>query len=256
MPNEGLTGCIVCASLWLTGCGYPGEPLPPALNRPTGVIDLAAVEHGDKILVHFTVPQRTTEDLPLKSNPDIELRIGPMPAVKFETADWEKNSERVPVSEIHIAASPGQIKYASVELPAAKLYGKTAVIGVRVHGPGGRDSGWSNFEVLPVVAALPMPQGLTAKDAPDAVQLDWHAAAPGVPGFSQDCRRKRVDLDSGPARNRSSLTLPSSTGRRTNTSFSRWRRPAIQPISMRKANARLRSHSSRRIASPRPFPAE
>jgi hypothetical protein len=168
-----VAGIVLSAAAWLAGCGYPGEPLPPALNRPVGVRDLSAVEHGDKIVVHFTVPKRTTEDLPIKGNPDVEIRIGPMPEGKFETATWEKNSERVAAGDIHISGAE-----ASVGLPAAKLYGKTMVIGVRVHGPGGRDVGWSNFEVVTVVAALAAPEGLAAKDAPDAVQLEWHATAP------------------------------------------------------------------------------
>jgi hypothetical protein len=167
-----LAGFVLLAG-WLTGCGYPGEPLPPALNRPTGVRDLAAVEHGNKIVVHFTVPKKTTEDLPIKGNPDVELRIGPYVGPNFETALWERNSERVAAGDIHLSAS-----IASVELPAEKLYGKTMVIGVRVHGPGGRSVGWSNLEVVTVVPALAAPEGLAAKDAPDAVQLEWHAAAP------------------------------------------------------------------------------
>jgi hypothetical protein len=158
---------------WLAGCGYPGEPLPPALNRPLAVRDLAAVERGDKILVHFSVPRRTTEDLPVKGAPDLEVRVGPKPEGNFETAVWERNSERIPTADIHVSGA-----MASVEIPARPLYGKLVVVGVRVHGPGGRDIGWSNLEAVQVVPALPVPEGLTAADAPDAVRLEWHAAAP------------------------------------------------------------------------------
>jgi hypothetical protein len=165
--------CALLAGGWLAGCGYPGEPLPPALNRPMSVRDLSAVERGDKIVVHFTVPQRTTEDLPVKGAPDLELRIGPKSAGNFETAVWERNSERVPAADIHLSGG-----MASAEISARPLYGKTMVVGVRVHGPGGRDIGWSNLETVPVVPALPVPEGLEAKDAPDAVRLEWHAAAP------------------------------------------------------------------------------
>jgi hypothetical protein len=137
------------------------------------VRDLAAVERGDKIVVRFTVPQRTTEDLPVKGAPDLELRVGPAPEGKFETAVWEQNSARVAAADIHVAGAT-----ASAEIPAKPLYGKTVVVGIRVHGPGGRDVGWSNFELVPVVPALPVPEGLEAKDAPDAVRLEWRAAAP------------------------------------------------------------------------------
>lgn len=169
MRNFGLFAACCC----LAGCGYPGEPLPPALNRPLNVRDLAAVQRGAKIFVHFTVPKTTTEDLPLKGAPDLELRVGSMPAGKFDLPVWEQNSARVAVGDIHVAES-----LASVEIPAGPLSGKTMVLAVRVHGPGGRDIGWSNFEVVPVVPALAVPQGLEAKDVPDALRLEWHATAP------------------------------------------------------------------------------
>ena len=69
--------CLAFAVFALAGCGYPGEPLPPALNRPNRVVDLSAVERGEKIVIHFTLPAKTTEGLPVKQNPDIELRLGP-----------------------------------------------------------------------------------------------------------------------------------------------------------------------------------
>jgi hypothetical protein len=157
----------------LLGCGYAGEPLPPALNRPVPVADLRAVEHGAKIDVHFTVPRLTTEGLKIPGRPDIELRIGPAPGEHFEVEQWERSAERVPLSAILVNNGA-----AEALLDASRFYGKTMVIGVRVHGPGGRHMGWSRFETIPVIPALPSPEGLTAKNAPDSVQLDWHAAAP------------------------------------------------------------------------------
>jgi hypothetical protein len=161
-------------ALLLAGCGYPGEPRPPALNRPVPVADLSVIQHGDKILVHFTVPLRTTEDLPIPGTPEIELRIGPAPTGRFEFPPWERASERIPVT------TPG-----SAEIDLARFTGKTEIIGVRVHGPHGQDAGWSHLEVLTVVPPLSMPQGLEAKNAPDSVRLDWHAAAPQFRVFRQ-----------------------------------------------------------------------
>ncbi|MES1262018.1 MAG: hypothetical protein ABUS49_09795 [Acidobacteriota bacterium] len=168
-----LAGCVCLGSLWLSGCGYPGDTLPPALNRPNRVTDLAAVERGSKIFVHFTLPVKTTEGLPVKGTPDVELRIGPQPEGAFQASVWERNSERVAAAGLH-----QENLLVSAEIPAEKFYNKTVVLGVRLHGPGGRDAGWSNLEVVGVVPALAAPEGLTAKDAPDAVALEWHATAP------------------------------------------------------------------------------
>jgi hypothetical protein len=157
---------FVLTAIGLAGCGYPGDPLPPALNRPNRVTDLAALQRGEKVYVSFTLPARTTEGLPVKELPDIELRLGTMP-------DWEENSTRIPAGSIKV-----QKVSVSAEVPVTGYFGKSVVVGVRIHGPQGRDVGWSNLETVVVVPTLAVPQGLVAKDAPDAVLLEWHAAAP------------------------------------------------------------------------------
>jgi fibronectin type 3 domain-containing protein len=97
------------------------------------------------------------------------MRIGP-PNDPFDMPGWQRTSDRVPVSPKGAAAR--------VEVPASKWYEKTVDIAVNVHGPSGHSVGWSTFVILPVVPALPVPEALAATDAPDAVHLDWHAAAP------------------------------------------------------------------------------
>lgn len=157
---------LVSAVVGLTGCGYPSDPLPPALNRPVAVQDLHAVERGSKIIVQFTMPKETTEGLPIKRSPEVELRAGIIPPAGFRLAEWERSADLIPWVE------------GGTNLDAAKYYGSTVAIAVRVKGPRGQNTGWSNFAVLPVVPALATPEALEARDAPDAVQLDWRGAAP------------------------------------------------------------------------------
>ena len=59
-----------------SGCGYVGEPLPPALHIPQRVGDLSAVERGGQIHVQFTLPSQTTENLDISKPVRAELRIG------------------------------------------------------------------------------------------------------------------------------------------------------------------------------------
>jgi hypothetical protein len=155
------------ASLILTGCGYIGDPLPPALRRPVRVTDLTAKQTGSNLVIQFTIPTTTTEDLPLRGNEVVELRVGP-PAADVNA--WARAAEREPVKANGSAAE--------VVVPASKWYNQTVNIAVNVHGPTGHSVGWSPFVSVGVVAALPKPEVLTASDAPDAVQLEWHAGAP------------------------------------------------------------------------------
>lgn len=155
------------STVFLTGCGYIGDPLPPALRRPMPVTDLTAVQTGSNLVIKFTIPRTTTEDLPLRGNEDVELRVGPEAGNR---ADWLKTSERERVT------ASGDL--ARVEVPAAKWYGKTVDIAVNVHGPTGHSMGWSPLVTVTVVPALPKPEALAASDAPDAVHLEWRAGAP------------------------------------------------------------------------------
>jgi hypothetical protein len=157
---------MVLQTVVLTGCGYIGEPLPPALKRPVRVADLTAVERGSKILIQFTVPKVTSEDLPVV-DPDIELRMGTS-GDTFQPELWDR-----------ITAVSQEKGIAKAEVPASKYDGKTVTVGVNVHGPGGKTLGWSNFANLTIVPALDTPQGLDADDGPDSIALKWRGLAPG-----------------------------------------------------------------------------
>ena len=73
---------------------------------------------------------------------------------------------------------------------AARFSGKIVVIGLRVHGPKGRDDGWSITQ-LEVVAPLPAPLNLKAVDVPNGVHLQWSAVAPAFRIF----RKQPGDTD-------------------------------------------------------------
>jgi hypothetical protein len=173
-------------AMYLCGCGYMGEPLPPALNRPERVQDIAALQRGSNIHVQFTIPQVTTENLPLKKGSrDIELRIGPPPTGTFSMEAWLRTADRVPMVD-------DDKPTAYVTYPAAKFYNKTVFVAVNVHGPsGGRSVGWSKIVVVHVVPELPTPQALELSDTADAVHLEWHAGAPEFRVF----RRAVPELD-------------------------------------------------------------
>jgi hypothetical protein len=54
--------CVMAAA----GCGAPAAPLPPTLNLPQPVHDLAATRVGNTVHATFSVPQKTTDKLPVR----------------------------------------------------------------------------------------------------------------------------------------------------------------------------------------------
>ena len=133
-------GVLLAAALSLCGCGYVGDPLPPALNIPEKVTDLRAVQRGDRILIDFTIPQLTTEGLPIRKLGGVELQIG---------------SESVPVQ-----STSGTVHEV---VPAGKWYGSEVVVAVRLLNSGGRPSEWSNRVTITVTQPLAAPAYLSCR---------------------------------------------------------------------------------------------
>src|SRR5450755_3939194 len=94
-------------SVLLTGCGTVGEPLYPALNIPTRISDLAVVERGDIIEIHFSIPPLTTEGLALKQIGSLELRVGPSAGSEFRADEWAATAKRI---EVPLPTQPGPVQ--------------------------------------------------------------------------------------------------------------------------------------------------
>ncbi len=167
-----LIGGVLCVCLG--GCGEVGEPLYPALRIPTRVTDLTAVERGDRIDVHFTIPPMTTEGLVIKEIGGVELRIGPSTVTPFNLPEWANSATRPPVSVID---KPGPVM---LRIPAAQFVGKDVVVSVRVESTRGKNSDWSNLATLTVQQPLVTPSNLKAEAAPQGVALTWNAPGTGL----------------------------------------------------------------------------
>jgi hypothetical protein len=174
----------VAAILWcvlgyaiMVGCGSVGEPLYPALNIPTRVSDLSAVERGGQIDMTFTIPAQTTEGLALKTIGKIELRMGPnTEGASFEVNRWAAGAQQVDVAP---PTAPGFVRKT---IPAQTFAGKDEVVAVRVANEKGRFSGWSNVVTVSVEQPLATPSNFKAEPAPQGVQLSW--TAPGSTKFN------------------------------------------------------------------------
>jgi hypothetical protein len=154
------------AAFWLAGCGYVGDPLPPLANIPPKVSDLAALQRGGRIIVQFTVPATTTEGHPIPPPLRLDLRVGT--ADHFEEHQWAAAARQIPPGAI----ANGVARY---EIPAADWTGKELIFGVRAVAGNGKQSGWSNFVVVPVVAPPEKPGGIAPTVTQQGVHLTWQA---------------------------------------------------------------------------------
>jgi len=116
------------AILLLSGCGQTGAPLPPSLQLPEPVSDLAAKRVGNRVDLNWTMPRRTTDKLLLKGPQPVHIcrRIadGPCAAVADLTFPPEKPATYQDSLPAELTTGTAQLLLYSVEL--ASRHGRTA----------------------------------------------------------------------------------------------------------------------------------
>src|SRR5579862_456520 len=103
---------LAALALPLAACGYVGGPNLPLANVPAQVGDLVTVQRGAVIMVHFSVPLRTTENILIQKPLKLDLRIGTYQGDPVEPGIWAEHATKIPEVKIADAA-------ASAEIPSA-----------------------------------------------------------------------------------------------------------------------------------------
>ena len=178
----------------VVGCASPGPPRAPSLQLPQPVRDLSAARVGDRVELSFTVPQRTTDSLPIRET-GVKATVcrgsegGPCVAVA--------SLENVGLSVVAGASAAARVVTWQDALPAAGTTGETKLLLYRVElmNLEGKTAGWSDPAYAAAGAAPAKVNELRAEETRAGILLKWQAAGAGA----QDEVLLRRELVAGPA---------------------------------------------------------
>lgn len=168
---------VVAATLLaplLVSCASPGPPRPPSLHLPDVVTDLTAQRVGDRVLLHWTSPSRTTDGFtapsPLTAEICRETNATPQPATK------KSSSAPSCVTVLHIAVVPGPSDAAD-QLPAQLTADPVLPLAyrIRILNPDRRSAGLSRPAIAAAGATPPPVAGLRAVASRAGATLEWQS---------------------------------------------------------------------------------
>jgi hypothetical protein len=137
----------------------------PLADIPTKISDLTAVQRGSSIIVRYSLPTFTTENNPIKTGLNLDLRIG-LAGEHFSPREWPGPAK---------SQSPDEIKGGIVTyvISTKGWTGKQCAIAVRSSGANRKSSDWSNFEILPVVVPPELPSQPDVENNAPGLHVTW-----------------------------------------------------------------------------------
>ncbi|HEX5283026.1 MAG TPA: hypothetical protein VFW30_02815 [Bryocella sp.] len=164
------------AVILLVGCASPGPPRPPSLQLPQPIRDLTATREGDQVTLRFTLPQRTTDGLPIRED-RLEASVcrgeeaqpcDPVPSlrdVRLNISPGSSGADRAVTWQDHLPASEtaGEPQLLLYRVQLSNLEGKTA--------------GWSEAAFTAAGSAPAPVQGFGAEETRAGILLHWQPAA-------------------------------------------------------------------------------
>ena len=201
-------GCALCVVLLagLTACGVPGIPKPPSLELPQPVTDLRAIRKGDSVYLAWSVPNKTTDFLPIRhpgitricrgTSPamaDCGTPVGEVAAVQPAAAGAKRTDSSKPAPKpqgTYEDALPQSLLSAN---PSAQAFYAVSAL-----NQNGRSAGLSNVVLVPAVAAPVPPSDFQAQLTAEGVTLSWTGNAhTGTPQLRRMYRVYRRDAATG-----------------------------------------------------------
>ena len=108
----------IFAFLLLTGCGAPGEPVPPSPPVPVGVSDLAGRQAGDGVELVFTLPTKSVSGEKLTSAPAVEIVRGSLKANGTPDSKSYRAVYTIPGALVSNYLVAGQVRFTDPISPA------------------------------------------------------------------------------------------------------------------------------------------
>jgi hypothetical protein len=178
---------LVAALGVLAGCAAPGRPQPPREQEPETVADLQAQQAGTAVILHFTLPRRSTDGELLRGPARVELSRqfaaagAPSPAGTAAAAGVPPRT--LEATQLAPFRSDGTVTFPDTLTPQEFRAHRGEEVIYRVRAAAG-ESAWSepSNEVRVALVAPPGPvRGAAATVAQDGIALRWAppAAAAG-----------------------------------------------------------------------------
>ena len=163
----------------LGACGSVGDPLPPLLNIPSPVQDLAASQVASEVHVQWTWPPLTTEGTVARHIGGFTLWAVDVPGFASALTRETIDEYRRPVATFGppelAGKEPGDRVVFRSPLSNWRL-GQLTILAVTAASRSGREAGYSNQARLHPLEPPAEPQWLEVSVVPSGVSLSWEAA--------------------------------------------------------------------------------
>ncbi|MGB9404026.1 MAG: hypothetical protein WCA98_10820 [Candidatus Acidiferrales bacterium] len=175
--------CILSV-LFFAGCAAPAEPTARHAPAPAAITDLQASQQGNRLILTFKMPAKTSRQRPLKSTPAFAIYRQYFPAnPKLAPAALAVSQKdllvEVPAALADQYEREGRVRFTADIKPGeiAQHAGQQAVIIVRTRLSEKAESADSNLAILHLYPAAQPISDLAARVTQDAVELAWSAPA-------------------------------------------------------------------------------
>ena len=174
-----LTFAFFLVVIALSGCGAPGEPLPPTPPIPQAIADLTAKQAGAGVLLTFTMPGKSTLGEKLQQVPAFEVLRGTLRADGTPDPKSFRVVDTVPGALVGRYLQRGQVQFIDPVSPSDPqlrsgqpfVYHVRTLFSAKNPSPDSKDVTLHLYPVADRIASL------DASVSEQGIQLKWPAPA-------------------------------------------------------------------------------